>query len=379
MIAFSIAFSTGCSGGSQPMTVAEDRTSAAIAGLSADDLARHRRGDALFEQTFRPSQGLGPLYIRASCSSCHSSDMRGPGAVQRMSVVEADGFTRAADQSLLPFGTVVRPQLAAGATHGILPPENEPSVKLSLRVGPATYGRAYLDAVDDRTLLDLAETQMREGVVSGRANVLDDGHVGRFGVKARLATIAAFVADAFRGDMGMTSPQVPDELPNPDGLHDDLFPGVDLPASTVDDVAFYVQTLAMPTRTGLTDAGVSLFASTGCASCHAPSLHTRADYPVAAVADVDAPIFSDLLLHDMGAQLADGIVDGSATEREWRTPPLMGLRFSTSFLHDGRAETIEQAITMHRGDGSEANFAVDRFEALDDADRAALLDYLAHL
>ena len=189
-------------------------------------------------------------------------------------------------------------------------------------------------------------------------------------MKSRLGTIEAFVADAFRGDMGMTSPQRPDEPANPDHLTDDAFPGVDLPATTVEDVAFYIRTLAMPSRTGLTAQGSTLFAQAGCANCHSPAQQARADYEIPSIAGQPSEIYSDLLLHDMGT---------SATEREWRTTPLMGLRHSTSFLHDGRATTIDEAITMHRGTGSEANFSVDRFEALSQADRDLLIDFVSRL
>jgi CxxC motif-containing protein (DUF1111 family) len=143
-----------------------------------------------------------------------------------------------------------------------------------------------------------------------------------------------------------------------------------------------VRLLAIPARHVEQDAA-ALFEATGCARCHVPSLRTRADYPVAALADIDAPIYSDLLLHDMGSALADGIpansIDGQAGSFEWRTAPLIGLRFNRSYLHDGRAKNVEQAIELHRGEGSEANASVDAFDALTEGERQRLLAFVQAL
>jgi CxxC motif-containing protein (DUF1111 family) len=182
--------------------------------------------------------------------------------------------------------------------------------------------------------------------------------------------------------MGITSPLRPTEFANPDGLLDDMKPGVDVSYDSVNRRANYVRLLAIPSRR-VEDSGAALFASTGCATCHVPSLRTRADYPVTALADIDAPIYSDLLLHDMGPDLADGIpqdsIDGQAGSFDWRTAPLIGLRFNRSYMHDGRAKTIEQAILSHRGEGSEGNASVDAFEALSAADQEALLSFVGAL
>jgi CxxC motif-containing protein (DUF1111 family) len=107
-----------------------------------------------------------------------------------------------------------------------------------------------------------------------------------------------------------------------------------------------------------------------------PSLRTRADYPIAALAGIDAPLYTDVLLHDMGAALADGMTDESADSQGWRTAPLIGLRFSREFLHDGRASSVEDAILAHDG---EAKGASDAFRALSTADRATLLRYVQAL
>ena len=105
----------------------------------------------------------------------------------------------------------------------------------------------------------------------------------------------------------------------------------------------------------------------------------RADYPIALLAGIDAPIFSDMLLHDMGDLLADGVADESASARQWRTAPLIGMRHQKGYMHDGRAATIEQAILSHEGPGSEANDSAARFKGLSLEERKALIDFVKSL
>jgi CxxC motif-containing protein (DUF1111 family) len=378
-----------------------------ISGLSAELEADFNDGDLLFGTPLRQADGLGPLYTRSSCDSCHADDVRGPGLVSKMSVVEADGVTPAADQSMLAFGHTVHPLGVAGAYSAelkptpILPPANQPSVKVTTRLGPPVIGRGYIEAIADSEIERVAAEQAARGdAIQGRVNRVAYGSepnedkrfhdyqkgqivIGRFGLKARVATLDDFTADAFQGDMGITSPLRPVEFRNPDGLTDDDKPGVDVDYRSVNLRATYIRLLAIPARK-TSAAGKALFASSDCAACHVPSLATRPDYPIAELAGIDAEVYSDLLLHRMGSELADGLpshpsVDGEADSFEWRTAPLLGLRFDRTFLHDGRASSIEEAVLMHRGAGSEANAAVDQFEALSDADRQTLLEFVAAL
>ena len=246
-------------------------------------------------------------------------------------------------------------------------------------------------AVADEEIERVEAEQAAGGVVSGRINRLDwsaveadspfHDHVpgdtnliGRFGLKARIVTLDEFAADALQGDMSITSPLRPDELPNPDGLTDDYRDGVDTTTDRVNRTADYTRLLAIPARGD--DAGADVFDALGCATCHVPTLHTRTDYPVAPLADIDAPIYTDLLLHDMGPEMSDGLADGDAEPSEWRTSPLIGLRFLGPLLHDGRAESPEEAIAAH---GGEAASARDAYAAASDTDRAALCSFLAGL
>jgi CxxC motif-containing protein (DUF1111 family) len=375
--------------------VAEDPSDAPLEGLTPAELARFEDGDARFELPFREAQGLGPLYIHRACTSCHEDDARGPGAVRRIARLGPDAPP-------LPHGDVVRPRATAGATTPLLAPSH-PLLREELRLPPAVFARGLLEAIPDATLLawEAAQARRDDGVrgraarlpfeaglaAAGPAAAGPFGEaapvLGRFGHKARAATLEAFVADALLGDMGLTSPARPDELPNPDGLRDDLRPGVDVRAEEIALLADYVRLLAIPRRPApdpeLTTTGAALFARVGCDACHVPEARTRADHPVAALRDVPVALYTDLLLHDMGEGLADGIPEGAAGPRDWRTAPLVGLRHLRALLHDGRASTVREAIAAHASEGSEANAAVARWEALAEPAQEALLRFVEAL
>ena len=362
-----------------------------------DERTQFFTGDGLFDLPLREADGLGPLYTRTSCGACHSSGVRGPGTVEKMEVVEADGITPSLDQSALPYGHTVHPLFAGGATKAVLPP-TDPSIhlKLSTRVGPTILGRGYVEAVLDSEIQRVASEQAaRTDGIHGRINHVvyaseanpdtrfhthqkGDIVIGRFGLKGRVATLDDFTADALQGDMGITSPLRPTEVPNPDGLTDDLKPGIDVGIDSVNSRAMYVRLTAIPRRVQVT-GGAALFDQAKCSACHVPTMKTRADYPIAALAGIDAPIYTDLLLHDLGSDLADGITDGEATSRDWRTPALIGLRFVKTYLHDSRATSLEQAILLHDGVGSEAAPSVAAFKALAAADQATLLEFVKSL
>jgi CxxC motif-containing protein (DUF1111 family) len=378
--------------------VSADVSGSPIQGLDDEWQQLFDRGDRLFETTFRDSQGLGPVYIQASCGACHRADGRGPSVVTKVVALAGDGKPLT-DQSGLPYGATVRPRVAGGGKTPIALPDDETRYLITKRFGPATFGRGYVEAVLDSEIERLeAEQQSGEDGITGRINRVPyastnstdprfhDHHagdvelIGRFGLKSRIATIDDFTADAFQGDMGLTSPLRPDELPNPDNS-DDARSGIDLDENVVNAVAAYVRLLEIPARASITrDAhAAKLFEDVGCGRCHAASLHTRPDYPVPQLADIDAPIYSDLLLHDMGPSFDDGIRDRDAAGSEWRTAPLLGLRHLRNYLHDGRATSVEDAITAHGAEGSEAAIAASRFEKLNPADRKLLLDFVSAL
>lgn len=369
--------------------VSEDPSDVPVAGLSAEWMGRFNGGDAAFEALFRESQGLGPAYIRASCGSCHADDARGPGVVFKMSVPSDPEL----EATLLPFGHTERPYVSGGASTPILAPEDS-RVLVSTRSPPAVFGRGAMEAIPDETLLALEAAQAEAGRVSGRINWVpcdvannpeslfpscESGQtvIGRFGLKARIPTLDAFAADAYQGDMSITTALRPDELANPDGLSDDALPGVDLDTEALNLTADYMRLLAIPKRAPT--EGAALFADAGCADCHVPTLRTAEDWPLEPFRGQEVALYTDLLLHDMGAEASDGLTDHDAGPSEWRTAPLMGLRFLRSYLHDGSAMTIEEAIDGHGLAGSEAADSVEQFYQLPSADQAALIAYVESL
>ncbi|MFO0585882.1 MAG: di-heme oxidoredictase family protein [Polyangiaceae bacterium] len=387
---------TAGGGGAGGDTVQADVFDVPIDDVTPEQQEAFFAGDTLFELILHEADGLGPLYTRASCGACHDKGVRGPGSVQKMAVVDADGVTPSVDQSMLPYGHTVHPLTTAGAQTAILPPD-DPSVKVTLRVGPPVLGRGYLEAIDDAEILAReSEQASRPDSIHGKVNHVvyqsepnpdptfnahqpGDMVIGRFGTKARIATLDEFTADALQGDMGITSPLRPTEFLNPDGLTDDLKVGVDVTADSVNKRAMYVRLTAIPRRDGLSEDAAKLFADAKCDVCHAPTMKTRKDYPIAQLAGIDAPVFTDMLLHDMGPKLADGMVDGQASSRQWRTSPLIGLRFNKTFLHDGRVKTVEDAILAHDDDGSEGAESASLYKNMSGADRAALLAYVSAL
>ncbi|MBX5482263.1 MAG: hypothetical protein IRZ16_10570 [Myxococcaceae bacterium] len=377
--------------------VTDEALDTPLRGVTEAERAAFFAGDATFDAMYRPVDGLGPLYIRGSCASCHEEATNGPGVVEKMAAVYDDGITpKPVD---FPYGRSVRPYVTAGATT---PVEPGPDLKVTQRVGLPILGRGYLEAIRDDEIerveaLQSERARRGESQVTGRINRVtrhsqanpddpthhlqfgDSGLVGRFGAKARVATLDDFAADALQGDMGMTSPLRPEELPNPDGLTDDLHPGIDVDLDTVNALATYVRLVEIPQRQEPDPAAVQLFSDIGCAECHVPSLHTRADYPIGALADIDAPVYTDLLLHEMGTALSDGLEDEDARSTEWRTAPLIGLRFLRAYMHDSRAQTIDEAIRAHQSEGSEANASVDRYLSLSAEERQRLTDFVGSL
>jgi CxxC motif-containing protein (DUF1111 family) len=404
-----VAAALGCGGGSPSATTTTPDASplqnlfdVPVAGIGSDGVANFNDGDQLFEVILREADGLGPLYTRQSCGSCHDAEdgLRGPGSAQKMSVVEADGLTPSPDQSELPWGPTIHPFVVAPAVTPILPP-TDPAipVRVTTRIGPSVLGRGYMEAVEDSEIQRVAAAQaMRTDGIHGIVNTYTyasqpnpdptfnahqpgDTVIGRFGLKARIGTLDEFVADALQNDMGITSPLRPTEIPNPDGLTDDAKSGID---AVIDDVnlrADYVRTIAIPWRATPDPAATALFDQAQCSACHVPTLHTSPSYPIAALADLDAAIYTDLLLHDMGDGLSDSLADGEgvATPRTWRTAPLIGLRFSREYLHDGRATTLLDAVMAHDSNGSEAHASVQLFTSLSADQQTALLDFVMSL
>lgn len=209
--------------------------------------------------------------------------------------------------------------------------------------------------------------------------------MGRFGRKARVASLLEFNAGAFLQEQGITNPLNPNELlPNGHPLPPGTDPAAD-PELSLDDLLHandFVRFLAPPPPKEPTTRqeaiairrGKGLFHGVGCATCHTPAMRTGPN----AIAALDRQViylYSDLLLHDMGPDLAD-ICLGDARPNEFRTAPLMGLRFRERLLHDGRATTVLGAIQLHGGQATDARAA---FEKLSPENQEALLTFLGSI
>ncbi|HYE95800.1 MAG TPA: di-heme oxidoredictase family protein, partial [Rubricoccaceae bacterium] len=309
------------------------------------------------------------------------------------------------------------PQLQHRAVPGfvpeVLPAEATGVARFS---PPAVTGLGFLEALEEETLLALADPDDADGDgISGRVQLVDSTdfiaeivslgailagdqgspprpingrYIGRFGRKARAINLLEQTVTAYVQDMGLTTDLVPLDVFNvqvgpqtADGV-----PDPEVPSSVVSSVVFYLRTLRPPPRRAADDpdvrAGEALFAQIGCAACHIPTLQTGFS-PIAALNRVEIHPYTDLLLHDMGPELDDGYTEGTATTAEWRTTPLWGIGLAVRaqggqgyFLHDGRARSFEEAIEYHGGEGAQSREA---FRRLTPQEHDRLLRFLRSL
>jgi len=257
----------------------------------------------------------------------------------------------------------------------LVPPEATVSTR---RITTPLFGAGLVQTIPDATILALADEADADGDgISGRPNVIG-GAIGRFGWKAQIATLHEFSGDAYLNEMGITSPEFPNESsPQGGSVVCDSVPDPEDDGSNVDAFDDFMTMLAplKPVRTPGSGHGRGLFRKIGCGGCHVSKLKTG-DNAMRALHRQTARLFSDLLLHDMGPALADGIEQGEATGSEFRTAPLWGLGRRGPFLHDGRAATLLNAVMAH---GGEAQAARDRFAALEAADQDAIILFLSSL
>jgi CxxC motif-containing protein (DUF1111 family) len=409
-----------------------------LPGMSGEQQTTFAVGNSFFNDNWVTApastdgrDGLGPIFNAQSCSSCHFKDGRGQppatdddpvrGLLIRLSALGPDGaagpsptlgdqLQDRAVRGLDPEGTIRirtverRVELADGTTvvlaeprYELLGPDGQPldePLLLSPRVAPPVFGVGLLEAVPAEAIEGAADPEDRDGDgISGRANhVVDPATgervLGRFGWKAAVPSVRAQNAAAFAGDIGITSSLHPEQpctaaqtacLDRPSGGDPEL------DDRKLDQVTFYTRTLAVPARRDAgrasTRRGQRTFDRIGCESCHTARLATgAADLPQLAHQTIRP--YTDLLLHDLGAGLADRRPDGEATGREWRTPPLWGIGLvetvngHTRYLHDGRARNLLEAILWH---GGEARAARDRFARLSARERADVLAFLESL
>jgi CxxC motif-containing protein (DUF1111 family) len=281
-----------------------------------------------------------------------------------------------------------------------LPRKAGVSFQLSHRNTPSLFGSGLIDSIADETLLDMAKTQAeRSRDTAGRVARTADGSIGRFGWRGRVGTLREFVLSACAMELGLENPahrQARSPL-DPKAL---TLEGDDLTTAQCDSLVAYVASLPAPLKlkpdsrqqAERVGRGEKLFESCGCLACH-----------VRDVGEVRG-IYGDLLLHDLGSALADpvpalseqekgtelqpsggsaygggrveSLADVSPQHREWKTPPLWGVRDSAPYLHDGRARTLVEAIRAH---GGQAEASANKFRGLDYLSRSYVLDFLNSL
>lgn len=376
--------------------------------------------------------GLGPLFNARSCSGCHAFDGRAAppmgdepalGLLVRLSVpgVAVDG----GPMSEPTYGGQVQPlaipdvpaegdvtvswveqpgKYGDGTKYSLRRPTVElalllgplaPDTMLSPRVAPHMIGLGLLGAIDEADLLEFEDPDDDDDDgISGRANrpwdpITGAPALGRFGWKANQAGLFQQVTGAFVGDMGIASVLHPTQECSPAQTEcaDAVSGGVpELSDLIADRVTFYSATLAVPGRRDVDDPevldGRALFGTFGCDGCHVPDWITGRSEHTAALEGQHIWPYTDLLLHDMGEDLADGRPDYDATGSEWRTPPLWGLGLvetvngHDTLLHDGRARGFAEAILWH---GGEAKAAREEFRLASADERASLLRFLESL
>jgi CxxC motif-containing protein (DUF1111 family) len=278
------------------------------------------------------------------------------------------------------------------------------------RIPTPVFGAGLIEQIPDSALLanQAANAATKRALgIRGRPNIVlsgsaisgqpnlngNDGTAARFGWKAQNKSLLLFAGEAYNVEMGITNELFQTErdetagcqfaaTPN-DATNTEAQNPTDA-VTAIDKFAFFMRFLAPPTPSptfpgGATSIarGKSLFSSIGCAQCHTPTVAALSKQPV--------NLFSDLLIHDMGSGLADGISQGQAGPREFRTAPLWGLGQRYFFLHDGRTSDLLVAIQEHRsgssrnGDASEANAVISNFGGLSDQDKQNLLNFLRSL
>jgi CxxC motif-containing protein (DUF1111 family) len=428
-------FNEWLSGGSQTVfNSGSGAFSAIFPDLRGTQEFIHGVGDAAFEATFVSAPapfhaGLGPVFNSVSCTSCHIADGRGkpqevngqmismlirlsiPGEDTHGGPLGAPGFGGQLQQRAI-YGTkpeadvniqytIQKLTFPDGGSYELRAPtyllQNAymplpAGTMWSPRVAPPVFGLGLLEAIPDWAVRANAdENDVNGDGISGKANEVwnvlkQQKSLGRFGWKASAPTLMQQVAGAYNQDMGITNFVFPQESSFGQSQYDNLNDGVQVSDSLLQAVTFYMQTLAVPARRNADDPtvqkGKMLFKQVNCNSCHVSMYKTDVNIAFKAISNQTIFPYTDLLLHDMGTELADNRPDYLANGQEWKTPPLWGIGLTqvvnghNNFLHDGRARTLTEAIMWH---GGEALASRNKFAKLSASEREAILKFLGSL
>jgi CxxC motif-containing protein (DUF1111 family) len=411
-----------------------------IAGLTANELRFFELGKDDFNEAEEVDEGLGPRMNLDGCGGCHSQPAVGgtspavnpqvafanatnPSQLPAVAAfIRADGPIREVRLIKNPDGTAdggvtntftITGRDGANGCNLLQHDFNREIANrnISFRIPTPVFGAGLIEQIPDATILanQAANASQKSSLgIRGKPNISvsgrtisgvtnrngNDGTITRFGWKAQNVSLLLFSGEAYNVEMGITSElfqnereqnpacqfaTVPNDTQNFDAT--DALTGT----TAIQNFANFQRFLAPPTPSSISPGGAdsigrgkSLFASVGCALCHTPTLKTG-NATVVALRNQNANLYSDLLVHDMGVGLADGVTQGVAGPREFRTAPLWGLGKRIFFLHDGRTSDLEQAIQEHRSDGSEANGVVSRFNNLAERSKQDVLNFLRSL
>jgi CxxC motif-containing protein (DUF1111 family) len=409
-----------------------------IAGLSGTESAFFTRSRDTFQEVDGVAQGLGPRMNLDQCSGCHLQPAVGgtsPSVNPQVafagrdggtdfvpSFVKANGPVREARFVRNPDGTAdggvhalftITGRTGANGCTLVQPNFNQElqNNNVIFRIPTPVFGAGLIEQIPDGAILaNMSSNGSQKSAlgIKGKANFHvagrtitgmanhngNDGTIARFGWKAQNKSLLLFSGEAYNVEQGVTNELFQterDETPScqfatvPNSITDTTAPAALDAISDIEKFSFFMRFLAPPTPSPDTPGGAAsiangrnLFSSTGCALCHTPTL-TTGNSAVAALRNQPANLFSDVLVHDMGDGLADGVSQGQAGPREFRSAPLWGLGQRIFFLHDGRTSDLVQAIQAHSSSGSEANGVISNFNNLRESSKQDILNFLRSL
>jgi CxxC motif-containing protein (DUF1111 family) len=415
-----------------------------IAGLTTTELAFFNAGKDEFEEDEAVPEGLGPTMNLGGCGGCHSQPGLGgtsPAVNPQVEFATAGGATNTVPSFIAANGPVREARFVKnpddtpdGGVHALFTiagRSDAPECKLAqpdfateigrrnviFRVPTPVFGAGLIEQIPDNVILaNQATDALRKNDlrIGGRPNIIlaghaisgqpnkngNDGTVARFGWKAQNKSLLLFSGEAYNVEMGITNELFQTErdeasacqfAANPNSITNTAGETPADAVSAIEKFALFMRFLAPPAPSSDTPGGTesiargrALFTDTGCALCHTPTLRTG-NAAVAALRNQPVNLYSDLLVHNMGPGLADGVSQGQAGPRDFRTAPLWGLGQRLFFLHDGRTSDLREAIRAHRSgsiltfNASEANVVVRNFNALQDSQKQDLLNFLRSL
>ncbi len=408
----------------------------AVPGLTLAEGNLWQRGLDEFSEEDGVGEGLGPRFNLDSCGGCHSQPAVGgtsPAVNPQMRMVDEDKFpkntlpffitekgpTREArivkDAQGKPDGGVAALFTITGHLPGCelaQPDFVAEGLKNNLifRIPTPVFGAGLIEAIPDHVILEnqAASSERKElmgiggrpgrtvTITGGTNRTGNDGTITRFGWKAQNKSLETFAGEAYNVEMGISNEVFPTERdetpecqnPNVPVPNDSLkVTDTEIELSNVTLFVFFMRALAAPVPVAefpgasadSITSGRQVFADIGCGLCHTPTLKTDKNAAIVEMRDKEVHLFSDLLLHNMGRGLADGVMQGVADGNEFRTAPLWGLGQRIFLLHDGRTDDLVVAIQEHQSPGSEANKVIKLFEKLSEGEKQALLNFLRSL